>query len=212
MALAQHFNFILVCKPDSHATLYKWVNTSAALGGVSGLTRRHWNGRFGEVWTYRYVNDVPLRAETDALHVNWCELTITDERDGRVLYHNAFVTNHRLTDDTVEPSVAAGRTRWKVENEGNNTLKTKGYHFEHNYGHGQQHLAAFLLTLILLAFLCHTFLDLLNASYQLLRRTLAARRTFFDDLRALTRYSVFDSWGQLFDFMIRGLQLEPPSG
>jgi hypothetical protein len=211
MALAQQFNFILVCKPDSHETLYKWVNTSAALGGVRGLTRRHWNGRVGEVWTYRYVTDVPLRAETDALHVNWCELTITDERDGRVLYHNAFVTNHALTEDTVAPIVAAGRTRWKVENEGNNTLKTKGYHFEHNYGHGQQHLAAFLLTLILLAFLAHTLLDLLNAPYRLLRRALAARRTFFDDLRALTRYWVFDTWEHLFDFMIRGLQLEPPS-
>jgi hypothetical protein len=212
LALAQHFNFILVCKPDSHPTVYKWVNTSAALGGVSGLTRRQWNGRFGEVWTYRYVNDVPLRAEMDVLHVNWCELTITDERDGRILYHNAFVTNHPLSDETVESIVAAGRTRWKVENEGNNTLKTKGYHFEHNYGHGQQHLAAFLLTLILLAFLCHTLLDLLNTPYQVLRQALAARRTFFDDLRALTRYWVFDTWDQLFDFMIRGLQLEPPSG
>jgi hypothetical protein len=89
---------------------------------VSGLTRRPWNGRFGERWTYRYVNDVPLRAEADPLHVNWCELTVTDERDGRTLYHNAFVTNHVLSDDTVAPIVAAGRTRWKVENEGNNTL------------------------------------------------------------------------------------------
>ena len=53
LALAQHFNFIFVCKPDSHPTLYKWVNTLAVLGGVSGLTQRHWNGRFGERWTYR---------------------------------------------------------------------------------------------------------------------------------------------------------------
>jgi hypothetical protein len=151
LALAQPFNFIFVCKPDSHSTLYKWVNTAAALGGVSGLTRRQWNGRFGEVWIYRYMKDVPLRAEADPLHVNWCELTITDERDGRILYHNAFVTNHPISEDTVAAIVAAGRTRWKVENEGNNTLKTKGYHFEHNFGHGQQHLAAFLVTLILLA-------------------------------------------------------------
>jgi len=201
----------LVCKPDSHDTLYKWVNTLAALGGVSGLTQRHWNGRFGEQWTYHYVNDVPLRAEAGPLHVNWCELTISDERDDRVLYHNAFVTNHPISDDTVAAIVTASRTRWKVENEGNNTLKTKGYHFEHNYGHGQQHLAAFLLTLILLAFLAHTLLDLLHTKYQQLRLALAARHTFFDDLRALTRYWVFDSWEQLFDFMLRGLQLAPPT-
>ncbi len=211
LALAQQFNFTLVCKPDSHETLYQWVNTLAVLGGVSGLTRRHWNGRFGEQWTYRYVNDVPLRAQTDLLHAHWCELTITDERDGRLLYQNAFVTNHALSDATVAGIVAAGRTRWKVENEGNNTLKTKGYHFEHNFGHGQQHLAAFLLTLILLAFLCHTLLDLLNTQYQLLRQALAARRTFFDDLRALTRYWMFDTWVQLFDFMLRGLELATPA-
>jgi len=46
---------------------------------------------------------------------------------------------------------------------------------------------------------------LLNTKYQILRRTL------FDDLRALTRYWVFDTWDPLFDFMIRGLQLERQS-
>jgi len=50
----------------------------------------------GARWTYRYVNDVPLRVEADPLHVNGCELTITEERDGRTRYHNAFVTNHPL--------------------------------------------------------------------------------------------------------------------
>jgi len=34
--------------------------------------------------------------------------------------------------------VSAGRTRWKIENENNNTLKTKGYHFAHNFGHGKK--------------------------------------------------------------------------
>jgi hypothetical protein len=42
-------------------------------------------------------------------------------------------------------------------------LKTKGYHLEHNFGHGQEHLAACLLTLNLLAFLFHTVLHLTNA-------------------------------------------------
>ena len=63
--------------------------------------------------------------------------------------------------------VVAGRSRWKIENENNNTLKTKGYNFEHNYGHGKQHLAALLASLILLAFLAHTVLDLLDQRYLL---------------------------------------------
>jgi hypothetical protein len=51
---------------------------------------------------------------------------------------------------------------WKVENESNNVLKTKGYHLEHNYGHGSQFLSTPLLTLNLLAFLAHTFLEVVD--------------------------------------------------
>jgi hypothetical protein len=53
----------------------------------------------------------------------------------------------------------AGRGRGKIENENNNILKTKGYHLEPNFGHGQQYLSAFLLSLNLLAFLFHTVLE-----------------------------------------------------
>ena len=45
-----------------------------------------------------------------------------------------------------------GRARWKIENETFNTLKNQGYHFEHNYGHGYQHLSVVLAMLMLLAF------------------------------------------------------------
>jgi hypothetical protein len=34
------------------------------------------------------------------------------------------------------------------------------------------------------------------------------RQTFFEDMRALTRYMVFESWHHLMDFMIQGLKLE----
>lgn len=97
-----------------------------------------------------------------------------------------------------------------MENENNNTLKTQGYHLEHNFGHGTQHLAALLATFKLLAFLFHTLLDLLAAQYHQLRRTLVSRKTFFDDLRALTRYLCFTSWVHLLTFMHRGLHDHPP--
>jgi len=51
-----------------------------------------------------------------------------------------------------------------VENESTNTIKTKGYHLTHNFGHGKQHLSALLATLNLLAFLFHTLLELLDSS------------------------------------------------
>ena len=73
-----------------------------------------------KTYTYRYLNQVPLRDSEDALLVNWCELTITDGK-GKTLYQNTFATNHLITDETVADIVTAGRTRWKVENENNNT-------------------------------------------------------------------------------------------
>ena len=79
--------------------------------------------------------------------------------------------------------------------------------FGDNFGHGEEHLANFLVTLNLLAFLMHTLLDLLDEEYQLLRKELVTRVTFFNDLRALLRYMVFDSWDDLMLFMLRALEI-----
>ena len=211
VALKQHFNFAFVCKPDSHPHLYDWLAGLDKVGdGLPTLTQRHWNGRFHEIWTYRYENEVPLRAGDDPLLVNWCQLTITHAQTNEQLYHNAFVTNHPLTAETVVDIVRIARARWKVENEHNNVLKTKGYHLEHNFGHGQQYLANFLVTLNLLAFLLHTLFELFDDQYRQLRQELGTRQTFFNDIRALTRYFIFDCWRDLLDFMLAHLQVAIP--
>jgi hypothetical protein len=212
LLLAQHMNFILVCKPDSHVALYEEVALLNKIGGVCHLSFRQWNGRFIEVWQCRYAHHVPLRRGADALYVNWCEITISREDSGERLYHNAFATNHTLSEQTVKPILTAGRTRWKIENENNNVLKNYGYHLEHNYGHGQQFLASILILLNLLAFLMHTVLDFIDDKYRLVRQALVRRDTFFADLRALTRYLYFTDWDHLLNFMVVQLELEPDSG
>jgi hypothetical protein len=63
-----------------------------------------------EIYTYRYLNDVPLRDGDDALRVNWCELSVS-RPDGKVIYQNSFVTHHPITHDIVAEIVLAGRTR-----------------------------------------------------------------------------------------------------
>jgi hypothetical protein len=202
--------FILVCKPDSHVTLYEWIAGMERGNKLSEVSRRKWNGRHGEVWCYRYTLDVPLCAGDDGLRVNWCELTITHELTGKRLYQNSFITNLFLDDERVKPVTHTGRCRWKHENEGHNVLTTKGYHIKHNFGHGQQHLASVLFTLNLLAFFLHTFLQLVDTTYKKVRAELGTRRTFFDDIRALMRYLVFDSWEEMLQFMAIRLELEPP--
>ena len=204
----KHLHFILVCKPDSHPNLYETVDFLATQGVLATRVVRKWNGRYAEIHTYRYANQLPLRGDQAAMEVNWCELTITREDTGEQLYKNAFITDFEVTHTTVEALVRDGRTRWKVENENNNVLKTKGYHIEHNFGHGGQHLASILLSLNLLAFLLHTILDLVNEQYRAIRQALGRRRTFFQDLEALLRYFFFDTWDDVFLFMFQGLELD----
>ena len=202
--------FVCVAKPESHAHLYSWIAMLEKTGGVASTHHREWTGQYGELWQYRWVTDVPLRAGPDSLSVTWFELTMTHEQTGEILYHNAWVTNHTLTQDTVVALAQVGRARWKVENENHNTLKNQGYHLEHNFGHGRQHLATVLFTLNVLAFLLHTVQEWVCAPYRLLRQALVTRYTFFNDLRALTRYILFESWNALWRFMFDGLELTIP--
>ena len=123
--------FIFVCKPESHSGLYEWIAFLDKSDGLEKVTHRHWNGKHGEIWQYRFANQVPLRNGSDALLVHWLELVITHENTGTILYRNSFVTNHTITAINVIHLAQVGRTRWKIENENNNTLKTKGYHLEH---------------------------------------------------------------------------------
>jgi hypothetical protein len=208
LALQQGFNFILVCKPDSHPKFYKRLAFWQAQGAIAQREQRCRHGRLTEVTLYRFINDVLLSDGKHARSVNWVEMTVLNAKTGEQLYYNTFITNHRLSAENAAQVAQAGRGRWKIENENNNVLKTKGYHLEHNFGHGQQYLAATMLSLNLLAFLFHTVLEWSDASYALLRQVLVRRQTFFEDMRALTRYMVFESWYHLMDFMIQGLKLE----
>ena len=125
-----------MCRPESHTTLYEHLEGS----DLPTVTAKRWTGKVEETDTYRYLNGVPLRDSNDALLVNWCEVTVS-RPDGKVTYKNSCVTNHPLSAENVAEVVLSGRARWKVENENNNTLKTKGYNLEHNFGHGKQHLS-----------------------------------------------------------------------
>jgi hypothetical protein len=207
--LEQHANFLFTCKPESHATLYEWVADFARNGDVMTVPQPRRIGKKLFTDTYRYVNQVPLRNSDDALMVNWCELVTTDA-NGDVLFRNAWATSHQISADNVAVLAAAGRARWKIENENNNTLKTKGYHFEHNFGHGKQNLSNLFATMILLAFLVHTTLDFIDISYSAVRDSLPSRRTFFEHLRALIQYLPFDDWDHLMRFMLKRLDHDPP--
>lgn len=206
--LEQGMDFLLVCKPDSHSLLYEWVADFERIGQVQTFETTRWTGKKRITERYRFVKQVPLRDSDDALHVNWCEVTISDDAQ-KLIYRNAWVTTHDITPQNVHIIVAAGRARWKIENENNNVLKNHGYHFEHNFSHGNQHLANLLATLNVLAFLLHTVLDYLDEAYHKVSSSSPSRRTLFEQIRTLLQFIPFDNWEHFMSFMLEGQEKIP---
>jgi hypothetical protein len=203
------FNFILVCKEESHPYLYQWVKdleTGEDKDQKHQLITKRWTGKFHEVTTYHFANNIPLKEGKEALRVSWCQVTVTREETGKQLYHNGFVVSRTISQENIVEVILGGRARWKVENENNNTLKTKGYHLEHNFGHGKKYLATLLAAFTLISFLFHTVMDLTDTLYQSLRARLGSRENFFNGIKQLTTFMYFRGWEHMFNFMIEGLK------
>lgn len=208
-ALMHGFHFLFTCKPSSHTYLAKWVEDLGESDPIRGCKehRKDKRNRW-ETCEYRWCHGVPLTGDEDSLKVNWLEVRIFDDQ-GKQTYHSSWITDWEISENNVAGLVAAARARWKIENESNNVLKTKGYHLEHNFGHGKKHLSSLLVTMNLLAFALHTLMHVADSSYRLIRDKLPTRKTFFEHVRTLTHYQCFESWGHLMDFMMEGLEIGP---
>lgn len=197
--------FILTCKPSSHRTISEYLH-GAKLEEHRTSTVKPGKGRVTTI--YRWLAGVPLRATDDAIGVTWFSIEIQNAK-GKRTYFNSCVTDLEVTAATVEDIAAGGRSRWKIENETFNVLKTNGYNLEHNFGHGKETLASVLVTLNLLAFGFHTAARLAVLAW---RKAVIARGPtyrFFEHLRTITTYVVFESW----DHLLRSIEaaaVRPP--
>src|SRR5215213_3869554 len=187
-------HFLFVCKPASHPTIQDYLTGVEMPEHVARVKR----GRERLTHHYRWLCDVPLRSDEQALAVNWLSVEIVNAA-GKVTYQNSFITDLPVDATTVAELAACGRARWKIENESFNVLKTKGYHLAHNFGHGKEHLSAVLATLNLIAFAIHTLCDLAAGSWHQAVATIGARMHFFQRMRAITAYLIFPSWAHLLE-------------
>jgi hypothetical protein len=185
-------NFILTCKPASHQTITEYLT------GADLEEHRQTVSQPGKRSThiYRWLCDVPLRAGEDALSVNWFAVEILNAK-GKRTYYNSFVTDLPVTAETVAELAACGRARWKIENETFNVLKSNGYNLEHSFGHGKKTLASVLVTLNLLAFAFHTVSQICVLAWRTAMAARGARYRFFEHLRTITAYIVFNDWPHL---------------
>jgi hypothetical protein len=204
--LASGGHFLFVCKPSSHPTIEEYL-TGIELPELTQEVKR---GRMRFTYTYRWLADAPMRADADAITVNWLMIEIRNPK-GEVTYRNSFITDLPVGRDNVVELAACGRARWKIENESFNTLKTKGYNLEHNFGHGKRHLSAVLAILNLTAFAFHTVAQLLDDLWRNALQRIGARAHFFSHLRAITGYILFASWPDLLQTLAGAIpQPRPP--
>jgi hypothetical protein len=198
--LALGGDFLFVCKQDSHKTLYEYLRGAEPQRHT--VTERRMGGRT-RTYRYSWVEGVPLRDGKDALNVHWLSVEVVDQT-GKTTYRGAFVTSLAISTENVAEIGACARARWKIENESFNVLKNHGYHLEHNFGHGKQHLAQQFVLLNLLAFAFHTVCDSVEKLWQEARAVLGTRKDFFTDLHTVTAYFLFPDWRALCSAMVHG--------
>jgi hypothetical protein len=195
-------SFILVCKNTSHKALYKTVEAYKQAKSVKTFTLTQTHNGKKQILTYSWINGILLNGnKEDNIEVNWCELIITD-LDGKQLHCFSFVSDLKITQKNVEEIIEAGRTRWKIENENNNTLKTKGYNLAHNYGHGEEYLSQNICSLNILAFLFHTVQEFSDENYIKVRVVVGTRKEFFQTLNMLTTMFTLKSFDKLIEFIL----------
>ena len=201
-------DFLFICKPSSHKTLYKQLPNRRIWS--TGWVRTRNQRQQVEHHRYQWRNNVPLRAGDDALKGTWIDFEIC--RNGQRTYHNSFFTSLEVTADNVAAIARAGRARWKIENEQFNCLARQGYHLKHNFGHGRQGLANLLATLNLFAFALHAVLDCVSELWRQCRARVGTRRKFFATLGFLTEWFCFRSWTALFETVLRKRPPPPDPG
>ena len=181
--------FILGVKPDDHEFLFEWI--SFAKGELFEEVDIK-----GTIHRYKFLNDVPLNDANFDLKVNFMEYWEIHP-NGRT-QHFSWVTNFVIDKNNAYKIMKGGRSRWKIENETFNTLKTQGYNFEHNYGHGNKHLCSVLTMLMLLSFLIDQTLELCCGLYKAARKRERTKYSLWEKMRVLFIYFIWDSWESFF--------------
>lgn len=199
-------HYILGVKDGDHAYLFEQVRAAEQAGRVTSYERHDRAARV--VHRFRFVNDVPLNTSHRDVRVNFIEYWEVGEHK---VQHFSWVTDLRVSQRNVYHLMRGGRARWKIENETFNTLKNQGYHFEHNYGHGTQHLSVVFAMVMMLAFLVDQTQQLCCALFQAVWANLGSKRLLWERMRALFYDYALQSMRQLLEALFYGLEKPRPS-
>jgi len=195
---ALDMRFILGVKPGDHKALFAQVEEKTCREEVET-----WAFTDEDEVTHRFraVNGLSLNEAHPDVIVNFLEYW--EERPKKVR-HFTWITDFFVSKDNAFDLSRGGRARWKIENETLNTLKNQGYHFEHNYGHGQKYLATVFSMLMMLAFLIDQVQALCCPLFQQAHQRQHSKIGLWEKMRSLFRSFRIESWEVFFLAMIKG--------
>lgn len=176
---ALRMHFLLGAKPGDHEFLYNRLMEEFDRGRV--IVRVWKEGT--KTCEVHFVNALPLNASNQELLVNFLGYTEYDV-GGKIVKQFSWVTDLKITRGNCRELVRAGRARWKIENETYNTLKNQGYHFEHNFGHGERNLAVVFAMLMMLAFLVNQVEQLCCPIFRATWTKLGSKRKLWEQVRS----------------------------
>jgi hypothetical protein len=198
-------HYLLGVKEGDHAYVFNQVQAAEEAGHVT-YDERH-DRAAGVMPRFRLVNNVPLNESRADVRVNVIEYWEIGQDKGQ---HFRWVTDLRVSKQNVYKLMRGGRARWKIDNETFNTLKTQGYHFEHHYGHGEQHLSVVCATLMMRAFVVEQTQQRCCALCQAVWAKLGSKRLLWERLRAVFYVYAFASMRQLFEALFDGFKTSSP--
>jgi len=192
-------HFILGVKQGDHKFLFAQMETAFQQGRAHTLTLEDNQGQV--LHHFRYLIGVPLNEAHPNLLINFLEYWEISEKGVKYF---SWVIDLPLREDTVYTLMRGGRGRWKIENETFNTLKNQGYHFEHNFGHGEKNLSVVLALLMMLAFLVDQVQQLCDPLFRAAWEKAGSKRQLWEDMRILFRAYVLTSLRALYEALAFG--------
>ena len=202
-----NMRYLLGAKPKDHVFLYDWVDKSKTTCQIELKEAS------GTIHRFRYLNGVPLNDSHFDVEVNFLEYV--EQLPNGKTKRFCWVTDIEISEDNLMGLMRSGRARWKIENETFNTLKNQGYHLEHNFGHGYQHLSTVLMHLMMLAFLIDQIQQRCCAIVKQGQQKMGSRYGFWQKVRVLFGAYRIHSWEDLYLSIAYGqqsadLQPQPP--
>jgi hypothetical protein len=160
----------------------------------------------GNLHQFHFINGLSLNKSHIDLKVNMIEYMQTQPNGKEIKF--SWVTNIEITRENVYQLMRGGRARWKIENETFNTLKTLGYNFEHNYGHGKKYLASVFCLLMVLSFFIDQIQQIACKCFETAKKALGTYRTLWETMRVLFRFVILESWEQFYQLLGRQARLD----